>query len=46
VLDKLARVRPASLGAASRIQGMTPTALAAIATHLRKNPRAAAEPAL
>jgi tRNA uridine 5-carboxymethylaminomethyl modification enzyme len=36
LLDKLTRVRPASLGAASRIQGMTPTALAAIAAHLRR----------
>jgi tRNA uridine 5-carboxymethylaminomethyl modification enzyme len=35
VLDKLRRVRPASLGAASRIQGITPSALAAIASHLR-----------
>jgi tRNA uridine 5-carboxymethylaminomethyl modification enzyme len=36
LLDKLARTRPASLGAASRIQGMTPSALAAIAAHMRK----------
>ncbi len=36
VLDKLRRVRPASLGAASRIQGITPSALAAIAAHLRR----------
>jgi tRNA uridine 5-carboxymethylaminomethyl modification enzyme len=36
LLDKLTRVRPASLGAASRIQGMTPSALAAIAAHLRR----------
>ncbi len=34
--DKLARVRPESLAAASRIQGMTPAALAAIAAHVRK----------
>jgi tRNA uridine 5-carboxymethylaminomethyl modification enzyme len=34
--DKLTRQRPASLGVASRIQGMTPAALAAIAAHLRK----------
>ena len=33
---KLTRLRPASLGAASRIQGMTPAALAAIAAHVRK----------
>jgi tRNA uridine 5-carboxymethylaminomethyl modification enzyme len=36
VRDKLARHRPASLGAAARIQGVTPAALAAIAAHLRK----------
>ena len=36
VLDKLNRTRPASLGAASRIQGMTPTALAAIVAHVRR----------
>ncbi len=36
VRDKLTRHRPASLGAAARIQGMTPAALAAIAAHLRK----------
>jgi tRNA uridine 5-carboxymethylaminomethyl modification enzyme len=34
--DKLTRQRPASLGVASRIQGMTPAALAAIAAHLHK----------
>ncbi|MGE0222378.1 MAG: tRNA uridine-5-carboxymethylaminomethyl(34) synthesis enzyme MnmG [Acetobacteraceae bacterium] len=34
--DKLLRVRPGSLGAAARIQGMTPAALASIAAHLRK----------
>jgi tRNA uridine 5-carboxymethylaminomethyl modification enzyme len=33
---KLTRLQPGSLGAASRIQGMTPAALAAIATHVRK----------
>jgi tRNA uridine 5-carboxymethylaminomethyl modification enzyme len=36
LLDKLKRARPESLGAASRIQGMTPTALAAISAHLRR----------
>ena len=35
VRDKLSRHRPASLGAAARIQGITPAALAAIAAHLR-----------
>jgi len=34
--DKLMAARPSSLGAASRIQGMTPAALAAIAAHVRK----------
>jgi tRNA uridine 5-carboxymethylaminomethyl modification enzyme len=34
--EKLAHVRPASLGAAARIQGMTPAALAALAAHIRK----------
>ena len=33
---KLTRLQPGSLGAASRIQGMTPAALAAIAAHVRK----------
>ena len=42
IVAKLARVQPASLGAASRIQGMTPAALAAIAAHLRKRRAAAA----
>ncbi|MBV8095199.1 MAG: tRNA uridine-5-carboxymethylaminomethyl(34) synthesis enzyme MnmG [Acetobacteraceae bacterium] len=36
LLDKLSRQQPASLGAASRIQGMTPAALGAIMAHLRK----------
>ena len=39
--SKLADIRPPSLGAASRIQGMTPAALAAIAAHVRKNRPAA-----
>jgi tRNA uridine 5-carboxymethylaminomethyl modification enzyme len=33
---KLTRLQPGSLGAASRIQGMTPAALAAISAHMRK----------
>ena len=33
---KLTKTQPDSLGAASRIQGMTPAALAAIAAHVRK----------
>ena len=36
VKEKLIRIRPASLGAAARIQGMTPAALAALAAHARK----------
>ena len=36
VTDKLMRAHPESLGAAARLQGMTPTALASIAAHLRK----------
>jgi tRNA uridine 5-carboxymethylaminomethyl modification enzyme len=36
IQEKLTRIRPASLGAAARIQGMTPAALAALAAHLRK----------
>jgi tRNA uridine 5-carboxymethylaminomethyl modification enzyme len=40
--EKLAQIRPASLGAASRIQGMTPAALSALAAHMRKR-RASAE---
>jgi tRNA uridine 5-carboxymethylaminomethyl modification enzyme len=36
IRDKLAAVRPASFGAAARIQGMTPAALAALAAHLRR----------
>jgi tRNA uridine 5-carboxymethylaminomethyl modification enzyme len=36
IRDKLASVRPASFGAAARIQGMTPAALAALAAYLRK----------
>jgi tRNA uridine 5-carboxymethylaminomethyl modification enzyme len=42
LIAKLARSQPESLGAASRIQGMTPAALAAIAAHVRKRRGAAA----
>ncbi len=38
--DKLNAAQPASLGAASRIQGMTPAALASIAVHTRKRAEA------
>jgi tRNA uridine 5-carboxymethylaminomethyl modification enzyme len=43
IRDKLASVRPVSFGAAARIQGMTPAALAALAAYLRKRDVAAAE---
>jgi tRNA uridine 5-carboxymethylaminomethyl modification enzyme len=39
---KLMQVQPASLGAASRIQGMTPAALAAIVAHVRRHRSSAA----
>ena len=35
--DKLTAAQPVSLGAASRIEGMTPAALAAVAAHVRKH---------
>jgi tRNA uridine 5-carboxymethylaminomethyl modification enzyme len=44
IREKLSRTRPDSLGAASRIQGMTPAALASIAAFVRK--RQAALPAV
>jgi tRNA uridine 5-carboxymethylaminomethyl modification enzyme len=43
IRDKLTSVQPASFGAAARIQGMTPAALAALAAYLRKRDAAAAE---
>jgi tRNA uridine 5-carboxymethylaminomethyl modification enzyme len=36
IRDKLSSIRPASFGAAARIQGITPAALAALAAYLRK----------
>ncbi len=36
LMGKLERIRPISLGAAARIPGMTPAALAALAAHLAK----------
>ena len=39
--DKLNAVRPDSFGAAARVQGMTPAAMAALAAHLRKRAVAA-----
>jgi len=41
--EKLVRAQPRSLGAASRIQGMTPAALAALAAHVRKQGRVGAD---
>jgi len=35
--EKLARVRPRSLGHAARMSGLTPTAIVAVAVHLRRN---------
>jgi tRNA uridine 5-carboxymethylaminomethyl modification enzyme len=41
IRDKLTAIRPASFGAAARIQGMTPAALAALAAYMRKHDAAA-----
>jgi tRNA uridine 5-carboxymethylaminomethyl modification enzyme len=38
--DRLGRARPSTLGAAARVAGITPAALAALATHLRRSARA------
>ncbi len=38
--EKLKALRPASLGAASRIEGMTPAALTALSAHTRRRPDA------
>jgi tRNA uridine 5-carboxymethylaminomethyl modification enzyme len=35
--EKLSRVRPRSLGQAARMSGLTPTSIAAVAIHLRRN---------
>jgi tRNA uridine 5-carboxymethylaminomethyl modification enzyme len=40
---KLDRIRPPSLGAASRIEGMTPAALVAVAGHARRRPHVSRE---
>jgi len=42
VREKLGRARPATLGAASRISGITPAALTALLRHVRRRPRPAA----
>jgi tRNA uridine 5-carboxymethylaminomethyl modification enzyme len=36
MVERLSRTRPATLGAASRIRGVTPAALAAILVHARR----------
>jgi tRNA uridine 5-carboxymethylaminomethyl modification enzyme len=40
--EKLARVRPATLGQAARIEGLTPGAVTALLAHLRRRSRATA----
>jgi tRNA uridine 5-carboxymethylaminomethyl modification enzyme len=40
---KLVRLRPGTLGAASRIEGMTPAALALLLARIRRRDRAAAQ---
>jgi tRNA uridine 5-carboxymethylaminomethyl modification enzyme len=44
LLGKLMATRPVSLGAASRIEGMTPAALAALAAYVRKRRDDASRP--
>lgn len=41
IREQLKLVRPTTLGAAARIQGMTPAALAAVAAYVRKHPASA-----
>ena len=43
--EKLTQVRPASLGSAARIQGMTPAALGALVAHVRRQRVGASPPA-
>ena len=45
LVEKLERVRPGNLGRASRIDGMTPAALALLAAHLERDPRPRPRPA-
>ena len=40
ILEKLAATQPRSIGAAARIQGMTPAALAALMAHANRSPAA------
>ena len=39
VKDKLVRIRPRTLGQAGRIEGMTPGALTALLSHVKRSPR-------
>ncbi|OJW27048.1 MAG: tRNA uridine-5-carboxymethylaminomethyl(34) synthesis enzyme MnmG [Planctomycetales bacterium 71-10] len=41
--EKLARIRPRSLGQAGRISGLSPADLATLLVHLRRNPASAAD---
>ncbi|MGH7054962.1 MAG: tRNA uridine-5-carboxymethylaminomethyl(34) synthesis enzyme MnmG, partial [Stellaceae bacterium] len=41
VRDKLAEARPATLGAAARISGVTPAALVALLKHVKRRPAGA-----
>jgi tRNA uridine 5-carboxymethylaminomethyl modification enzyme len=43
IRTKLAKARPATLGAAGRIPGVTPTALTALLRYVKKTPKAAVE---
>ena len=42
ICARLAKIRPATMGQAGRIEGMTPTALTLLAAHIRKPARASA----
>jgi tRNA uridine 5-carboxymethylaminomethyl modification enzyme len=46
VVEKLSRVRPSSIGQASRISGVTPAAIAALMIHLKKQGSMAPSPPL
>jgi tRNA uridine 5-carboxymethylaminomethyl modification enzyme len=43
IIQKLSRIRPVSLGQASRISGMTPAALSVLMVYLRRNENASEE---
>ena len=46
IRQKLQQARPLTLGAAGRIQGVTPAALGALLRHVRKRPERVADPVL